>query len=213
MKRQLLCGWLWWQGHHLSKVVVHQHFCVFVRKDSFTVGGTCAVTGTVHCNRKCNKEQEVLSADDDAQLKKKYLQMSDFLLLVPLRAQWLPKYTSLKMPGKWVSIQFNVGSCITCCLDVTTTKSKSDCNLWRLGLAPASEQQLLAYLEFKLWGAQNLINSRTIRTFLFKQAMRSQTDQSSTWIAIASTACDRVGSAKDVRNSTCNGWKNLHSKS
>ena len=70
-----------------------------------------------------------------------HLQISDLGLLVPSMAQWFPKWTSLKMPGKCRSIQRKVLSRMTCWREVTTTKSNMLPRRFRLCMAPAAHSR------------------------------------------------------------------------
>ena len=70
-----------------------------------------------------------------------HLQISDLALDWPSRAQWLPKCTSWKTPGKCSSTQASVGCWMQCCREVTTTRSqllRRRCRLW---YAPAYHHQ------------------------------------------------------------------------
>lgn len=75
------------------------------------------------------------------------LQISDFLRLVPLRAQWLPKCTSEKVSGKCWEIHRRVGCWMICWREVTTTRSHVSFSRCKLLYAPASFDSL-GKLEF-----------------------------------------------------------------
>ena len=100
--------------------------------------GLAATTACTHVQPPCAHLQRPSGVEKGVCKEPAHLQISDFALDWPSSAQWLPKWTSAKTPGKCCSTQAKVGAWMQCCREVTTTSSQdcpSRCRLWN---APVS---------------------------------------------------------------------------